>query len=126
MDKVLMAYIEQRMRELRFTEYTFQPIRVQDASDTIEFFANNEFYYLVAKTLPATMEIISDTNYFTDAANYGDFNFYGIQEFTGHIKITGGVIPVDCEFIRVIPTLTREKLNTVDVDALLEETYKKK
>lgn len=127
MDKLLMAYIKQRMTELGFAEYTFQPMRIQDPAASFEFFANNEFYYLVAKTVSATFEIISDTNYWgpADSASYGNFTFFGIQEFTGHIKISQGIAPIDCEFIRVIPTVKTEKLNTIDIDNLLIETLKK-
>ena len=114
MDNYLLAYIKQRMREMGFSKFHFEAVRVTEPR--IE--AYNQFYYLVSKTVPATLVITSDTNIFNEAVSYNSYNFYQIQEFTGLIEITQGVIvlfpipididpiplfPIDLEFIKVVP-----------------------
>lgn len=101
MDQFVLEYIKMRMREMDFANYTFAPIRVQGTA-SVKIYAQNEYYYMVAKTIPVTCNIFSETNIFTEASVYGNFNFYQIQEFSGQIEI---VQPgaIDIEFIRVIP-----------------------
>lgn len=103
----LIELIKQRMAQLGYTKFHYEPIRVQSAAGTsaITVSAQNEFYYLTAKSVPASFLIESDTAIFTaaDAAGYANFNFYNFKEFSGNIKITQAIGAVDAEFIRVIP-----------------------
>jgi len=102
MEHFVIEYIKQRMLELSFENYTFQPIRVKTNELSTLINAQNEYYYLVSKEIPSSTVISSDTNIWNESDDYEDFNFYGIQEFTGEIKIVS-TVPIDLEFIRVIP-----------------------
>ncbi|MGQ0829401.1 MAG: hypothetical protein ACT4ON_13515 [Bacteroidota bacterium] len=102
MDHYVLEYIKQRMRELSFEDYTFQAIRIKPTGLSTFINAQNEYYYLVAKEIPSSVLITSDTNIWNESDDYEDFNFYGIQEFTGQIKIAA-TVPIDLEFIRVVP-----------------------
>lgn len=102
MDNFLIEYIKQRMQELGFENYTFQPIRVKTDNLSMLINAQNEYYYLVSKEVPSSLMIFSDTNIWNESNDYEDFNFYSIQEFTGEIEIES-FVPIDLEFIRVIP-----------------------
>ncbi|OFY84128.1 MAG: hypothetical protein A3F72_19815 [Bacteroidetes bacterium RIFCSPLOWO2_12_FULL_35_15] len=103
------------MKEMGFDDFSFEPIRVKE--DQIN--AGNEYYYLVAASIISPSLIIrSDTNIFTEAADYNKFNFYGLQEFTGMITLTETDpvnFPIDYEFIRVVPrvALIEEKQKVV-------------
>lgn len=118
MDNFLIQYIAQRMREMDFKDYSFEPIRVSSAALELEFIANNEYYYLVSKTVHNSLVIKSDTNIFNEGASYGNFNFYQLQEFTGQISISCA-IAIDLEFVRVIPRVPRNDRETATVDQLL-------
>lgn len=115
MDSFLIAYIAQRMKEMGFADFSFEPVRVKE--DQIN--AGNEYYYLVAASITSPSLIIrSDTNIFTEAVDYNKFNFYGLQEFTGIITLSEEDpinYPIDYEFIRVIPRvpLSENKQKTV-------------
>ena len=123
MDNFLMSMIAQRMREMGFDEYSFEPYRALDlTASKLQINANNEYYYLVAKTVVATLEITSDTNVFTtqEAAQYANFNYFGMQEFTGTIDILRGAgIGIDVEFMRVIPRVPRTDKEKVVIDQML-------
>lgn len=113
MDQYILEYIKMRMREMDFANYTFAPIRIQ-GTNSKKIYAQNEYYYCVAKTIPAGCTIFSETNIFIEAAVYGNFNFYQLQEFSGSIEIVqAGAI--DIEFIRVIPRVEP----TPEVNALV-------
>ncbi len=115
MDSLLETYFAQRMKEMGFDDFSFEPVRVRE--DQIN--ASNEYYYLVAASINSPSLIIrSDTNIFTESADYNKFNYYGLQEFTGIITLTETDLdkyPIDYEFIRVIPRieLTEEKQKVV-------------
>ena len=113
MDNVVLFLIRQNMDDKGFhswRDYRIKSIRVQSppASLNAEVKAFNEYYYLVAKTVPATLKIVSDSDSLTpaEAAVYPNFNYYQIKEFTGQISMTAGV-PIDLEFIRVIPRIKK-------------------
>lgn len=114
MDYFLFKLIEQKMQDLGYVwpDYRFQSIRVVAplAGKSIQFPAYNEFYFLVAKTVPASLQIISETEFLTtdEAANYANFNFYQIKAFTGLVKIKS-LAAIDLEFVRVIPRIKEVK-----------------
>lgn len=110
MDNFLLKYIAQRMCEMGFTDYRFEAVRIALEADKVQINAYNQFYYLVSKTVPATLVIASDTNIFNEAAAYNSYNFYQIQEFTGLIEISQGVVGIDLEFIKVIPVCPCKQL----------------
>lgn len=111
MDDFLVRLIAQRMKQMDFEEYTMQQERVESATPFFgtvyvkQIAAQNEYWYLVSKTIPASTEIVSDTNILmaTESASYGNYNFFGIQEFTGDIVILTNGTAIDMEFVRVIP-----------------------
>ncbi len=103
MDSYILSYISQRMREMGFAEFHFETVHVVSATNTLQIQAYNEYYYLISEYLPSGLIITSDTNIFNDSEIYYYFNFYRTQEFTGLIEINSGTIPVDLEFVRVIP-----------------------
>ena len=104
----LIKLIEYRMRELGYSKFHIDFIRVRDAGASLDVPAHNEYWWLVAKStkVPVTMKIISDAEVLApaDAAGYADYTFYGMKEFSGHIRIeTGGPAGIDLEFVRVVP-----------------------
>lgn len=108
----LIEFIKQRMRDLGYSDYTFTAVRFYPTAvggnarlNYID--AYNEHYFLVSKTVPSDIQIVSDTNVFDEGAFYADFNFYNIQEFTGRIKIISPTTDIDLEFIQVIPRIPR-------------------
>lgn len=108
MNQFVLAYIAQRMKEMGFENYTFEPVRVNSALTSVSVNATNEYFYLIPKYIASnTLIIRSDTNIFSQAAtNYNDFNLLGIQEFTGIVTLSDTAFadfPIDYEFIRVIP-----------------------
>jgi hypothetical protein len=103
MDSFLIAYITQRMKEMGFCNFHFEPVRIANDTELFIIKAYNEYYYLVGKTVPSTLVIQSDTNIFNEAATYSNLNFYQIQEFTGLIEILYENSPYELEFIRVTP-----------------------
>jgi hypothetical protein len=119
MDKFLLAYIKQRMREMGICHYHFEPLRILlDPRTPTIVRAYNEFYYLTGIPQTSAVQIISDTNVFTGDSTGGgirpasnaSYMFYPIQEFSGLIEITstaplGDLNPiVFLEFIHVVPT----------------------
>ena len=118
MDSLLIEYIKQRMRELGFSDFSFEPIRVKDAATDLEINANNEYYFLTSKTVDAGLIIRSDTNIFNEAVDYANFQFYGVQEFTGQIMISQPVA-IDLEFIRVIPRVPRNDKEHAVIDNMI-------
>jgi hypothetical protein len=118
MDKYLLAYIKQRMKEMGIRRYHFEPLRfILTAKQPIAVRAYNEFYYLTGIPLVQGVQIISDTNIVTgDAPRPATsivYMFYPIQEFSGLIEMrdSGSLssnAPIPVEFIRVVPTC-REK-----------------
>lgn len=91
------------MKEMGFCNFHFEPARIVNDTAFFTINAYNEYYYLVGKTIPATLVIQSDSNIFNEAASYSNFNFYQIQEFTGLIEILYEDSPYELEFIRVTP-----------------------
>ena len=119
MDKFLLAYIKQRMREMGICHYHFEPMRILlDPRAPTVIRAYNEFYYLTGIPLPSGVQIISDTNVFAGdnlgvgirLATATSYMLYPVQEFSGMIEITGTGILSDfspvtlLEFIHVVPT----------------------
>lgn len=104
MDSYILAYITQRMTEMGFPQFHFEPVRVFTDANKMEIKAYNEFYYLLNKSVPASLIIASDTNIFNEAANYNDYTFYRVQEFTGLIEISQVAAPIDLQFLKVVPT----------------------
>lgn len=106
MEGYIFDYIKQRMTEMGYEKYHWEAVRMQGNDEgereikTIN--AYNEFYFLVAKTVEPDLVIFSDTEVFNEAADYAKFSCYNYKEFSGEIKIKQ-LIPVDYEFIRVIP-----------------------
>jgi len=119
MDSFLLAYIAQRMREMGFKDYTFEPVRVQSG----QVDATNEYYYLVAKIVSDTLVIRSDAKVFEEAADYSNFNYYGMQEFTGVITLEDTVNAIDYEFVRVIPRTSLEPEKQLVVDNFLKTFF---
>ncbi len=112
MDNYLLAYITQRMAEMGYPTFHFEPVRVfvNAAKAVVE--AYNEYYYLISKTVPAGLVIESDTNVFNEAAGYPDFTHYNVQEFSGLIEISQPAAPVDIEFMKVVPELICREIKT--------------
>ncbi|MCE9539044.1 MAG: hypothetical protein K8R85_07490 [Bacteroidetes bacterium] len=112
MDYILMKLIEQRMNDLGYAwpNYRFESVRVKSgiALNAVNVSAYNEYYYLVAKTVPVSLTIVSDSQPFNEGAVYANFNFYQIKEFTGLIKLKA-LVPIDLEFIRVIPRIKEKR-----------------
>lgn len=104
MDSFLLAYISQRMCEMGFSEFHFEPVHIAADADNLQIQAYNEYYYLVSLSVPSGLIIASDTNIFNESEDYPSFNLYKIQEFTGLIEINQGYTPINLEFIKVIPT----------------------
>lgn len=104
MDSYILAYITQRMTEMGFQYFHFEPVRILENSNQTEIRAYNEFYYLLNKQVPVSLVIASDINIFNEATNYNDFTFYRVQEFSGLIEISQAIAPIDLQFLKVIPT----------------------
>jgi hypothetical protein len=106
MESYIIAYIAQRMVNLGFTKYSFEPLLIILPQDKNEYQVDgtNEYYYLVSKFLATGTEISSGNNYFKADDGYTSLDFFKIQEFTGQIKVVSpqGVKQI-IEFIRVIP-----------------------
>lgn len=104
MDNYIMAYIKQRMTEMGFPKYHFEPVHVFVNANKAQIQAYNEFYYLLNKIVPGNLVIASDTNIFNEAATYNSYTFYRVQEFSGLIEISQGAAPIDLQFLKVVPT----------------------
>lgn len=111
MDNYLLAYITQRMAEMGYKIFHFEPVRVFINANQAIIEAYNEHYYLVSKAVPAGLVIASDTNIFNEASGFLGFTYYGMQEFSGVIEISQPLAPIDIEFIKVVPELFCEAIN---------------
>lgn len=109
MDSFIIAYIAHRMEMLGFKKYSMEPVLlVWNYGGINEYViqAQNEYYYLVSKTVNEGTEILADNNYFNAESSYISVDFAYVQEFTGVIKVK---FPdwywssLGLEFIRVIP-----------------------
>lgn len=103
MDNFLMAYITERMAEMGFKTFHFEPIRIFANTNKIIVAAHNEYYYLISKAVPAGLVIESDTNIFNEASGFPNFTYYRIQEFSGQIEISQPAAPIDLQFMQVVP-----------------------
>ena len=116
MDKFLLAYIKQRMKEMGICHFHFEPVRVLlNPKIPVQIQAYNEFYYLTGIPLPSGIQIVSDTNIliaepatFARFTDTGSYTFYSIQEFSGLIEMsfTGATDfnpTANLEFIHVVP-----------------------
>ncbi len=103
-DGYLNEYISQRMQELGFKEFHWEPVLIPVTAGVIKFIgAYNEFFYLVTRTLTNGTIIIGDTHYLV-AQDYANLTFARLHEFTGNITIDSPA-NASIEFIRVIPQL---------------------
>lgn len=95
--------IQNRMSELGYTKFAVKPLvaKVTNGKKVIE--AHNQYLFLVSDSVPAECVIESDTNLFSDWANYATFNFAYMQEFSGEVTITSSQSTFNLEFIQVIP-----------------------
>jgi len=100
MDALLIKYIKDRMAEMGVINFHYEPVFVRTNANKQSIRAYNQHYFLVSKAVPADLEILSDTHIFTEAADYNNFNYYGIQEFSGQIEISQGAAPIKLEFIK--------------------------
>lgn len=100
-DYLLIQFFKQRMREMRYSSYHFEPVTVRvQLGELVVLNAYNDFYYLRSNEVQ-NIEITSDISYY-HSNNPLQSNF---QEFSGKIEITSANdLPVLLEFIRVIPT----------------------
>ena len=96
----VIYYIQQRMKEMGYDNYHYEPVHIYSATSSKNISAYNEFYYLMTVPLPSGYKIISDTNSFNDTAS--QLGISGIQEFSGNIDITSLSGVIDLEFIKVI------------------------
>lgn len=103
MDNFLIAYITQRLNEMGYKTFHFEPVRIFVNANKAIVEAYNEYYYLISKNVPAGLVIASDTNVFNEAANFPDFTYYRIQEFSGLIEISQPAAPIDIQFMKVVP-----------------------
>jgi predicted protein tyrosine phosphatase len=106
MESYIIAYIAQRMANLGFMKYGFEPLLVIMPQDKNEYQLDgtNEYYYLVSRLLATGTEISSGSNHFKVEEHHVNLDFSKIQEFTGQIKITSPQgVKQAIEFIRVIP-----------------------
>ena len=109
MDSFILAYIAHRMDMLGFKKYSMEPLLLTWSYGGINEYviqAQNEYYYLVSKTVNEGTEILADNNYFKAESSYISVDFAYIQEFTGVIKVNFPEwywSPLGLEFIRVIP-----------------------
>ena len=106
-DSFCIAYIVNRMHQLGFPIFHFEPYLVilsdENPSFTIE--GQNEYYYLTSTELITGTEISADNNYFKVENYYQYMGINKLQEFTGNIYIyqpQGSKIQT-IEFIRVVP-----------------------
>ena len=114
MDSLILAYISDRMTDIGFGSFSFEPLVVvlNDAQKEVVIEGTNEYYYLLSKDLIAGVEIISDNNYFKSEDYYGSLEFGKTVEFTGQIKATCATRKcqqtIVLEFIRVIPQIKQD------------------
>lgn len=98
------------MEQMGYESYQYEPVRIKSSNTSLTIAAYNEFYYLVSFSVPASLKIKSDTNILTDVSGYNSWVFFHHKEFSGLIEITQSV-PIDLEFIRVIPQIKNNHCN---------------
>lgn len=127
----ILPFIEQRMKELGHTNFHYESVRltVNDAiepssdvfydqvtyvspvarplqftADNFYIMAHNQYYFLVEKTVPASLEIVSDSDCLTpeEATNYSNYTFFNFKEFTGQIFLKAAV-SIELEFVKCTP-----------------------
>lgn len=103
MDSYIIEHIRNRMKEMGFERFHFEPVFITASSNNLEIKAYNEYYYLLNSTVPSDLVISSDTNVFNEAASYSVMRLYRLQEFTGLIEIKQGTRRIQLEFMRVLP-----------------------
>ncbi len=114
MDSLILSYITQRMAEMGYSNYTFEPFVavLNDCQKELQIEGTNEYYYLVSKDLAAGTEITADNNYFKSEDYYDSLEFAKTQEFTGQIKLSCSnwkcLQTIVCEFIRVLPQIASD------------------
>lgn len=117
MDNLILAYISQRMTDLGFSTFSFEPFVVvlNESQKELLIEGTNEYYYLLSKDLVTGTEITADNNYFKAEDYYDSLEFAKTQEFTGQIKLSCN--PWKCnqtivfEFIRVIPEVSKPSIS---------------
>lgn len=111
MDNLILAYIAQRMSEMGYSTYTFEPFVavLSDCQKEIQIDSVNEYHYLISKNLATGTEIYADNNYFKADDYYASLEFAKTQEFTGQIKVSCSnwkySQTIVLEFIRVLPQI---------------------
>jgi hypothetical protein len=114
MDKLILAYIAQRMTDMGYSNYSFEPFIavLNNNQKEIQIEGTNEYYYLMSKDLATGTEISSDNNYFKAEGFYDSLEFAKTQEFTGQIKMSctnwNCQQTIVLEFIRVIPQISSD------------------
>ena len=104
MNTEYLKYIEQRMSELGHSNYNLQSVVLdfETGVSTQSIKADNEYFYLISRTVPADVIIHSDNNLYFLAVQ--KTSTYIPQEFSGFINIESSAgDPFSLEFIRVIP-----------------------
>lgn len=91
------------MTEMGHSKFSFRPVFINSATSSKTIQAQGQYWYLISEAVPNNCVIESDTNLFSDAANFGTFNFNYLQEFSGQIKIETTDATFQLEFIKVIP-----------------------
>ena len=111
MDSFVIHYISQRMTNLGFQRFAYEPVIVIMKDNQTEYIIEGvgEYYYLTSKALATGTEIEADNNYFKADEYYINLDYSRFQEFTGHIKIKTPEGRLAIEFIRVIPQLLKDK-----------------
>ncbi len=103
-DGFVIEYIRQRMQELGYGRFHFEPTSMLVRSkEPVSILAYNEFYYLVSLDLPNSTLIIGDTHYL-NAVSFSRLSYARLHEFTGNITIECPQESI-IEFIRVTPEL---------------------
>jgi hypothetical protein len=114
MDSLIIAYITQRMADMGYCSFSFEPFVavLYDSQKELHIEGTNEYYYLVSKALVTGTEIIADNNYFKAEDYYDCLEFARTQEFTGQIKLSCSnwkyQQPIVFEFIRVLPKILND------------------
>lgn len=129
----IIAFITQRMKELGFTDFHYESVKVnlsnaiepsddanynyvshtvltrpkQFSATKFHIMAHNEFYFLVERNLDVNLTIIADNDQLTgkEAADYSNTNLFQMKEFTGQIFLETTTSPgaIDVEFIKCTP-----------------------
>lgn len=108
MDSFIIAYIANRMAQLGFKLYQFEPycmVQTNNVNEMVVAAPPNEYYYLTSRELAIGTQIIANNNYYTIEGYYQDQEYTKLQEFIGNIRIIfpKGADTQVVEFIRVVP-----------------------